>query len=69
MTHSSLVTGRSSDEGIDHGMPQEDFNVAETLHADLVVEPNMDSFPITPDPINAPNIMEEGNVAMNSIPN
>jgi len=54
-------------------MLQEDFNVAETLHADLVVELNMDSFPITPDPIkapiNAPNIMEEGNVAMNSIPN
>ena len=72
VTQSPLVTSRSCDEGIDY-MPQEDFNVAEALHADLEVEPNLDSFPITlhpiKAPINAPNIMEEGNGAMNSIPN
>ena len=72
VTQSPLVTGRSSDEGIDC-MPQEDSNVAEALHAELEVEPNMNSFPIEPDPIkapiNAPNIMEEGNGIMNSILN
>ena len=47
--------------------------MAEALHAELEVEPNMDSIPIIPDhikaPINASNLMEEGNGVMNSIPN
>ena len=60
--------GRSSDEGIE-SMTQEDFNVAETLHNVSVFEPNRDSFPIITNHINDPNIMEEGNGTMKSIPN
>ena len=43
--------------------------MAETLHNVSVYEPNRDSFPIITDHINDPNIMEEGNGTMKSIPN
>ena len=68
MSQSSLAMDRSSDEGIE-SMMQEDFNVAETLHNVSVFESNRDSFPIITDHINDPNIMEEGNGTMKSIPN
>ena len=68
MSQSSLATGRSSDEGIE-SMTQEDFNMAKTLHNVSVFKPNRDSFPIITNPINDPNIMEEGNGTMKSIPN
>ena len=72
MPQSTLVTSRSSDEGIDC-MLQKDFNVVEALHAELEVKTNMDSISIISDPIkasiNAPNLMEEVNGVVNSISN